>query len=431
MRLSRKFLGDAFTVVVLFLATTAFQTLIIDVSTPQAVAQGNPLMQSLWIAIYVVAAMRALQHRRLILQILRANMPLVLLVLLALFSVFWSGDPAVTLRRGVAVLATTVLGVDLAVRYSVREQLRLAGITLLLAVTLSILADTLFHGLVPTVDTAYSSAWNGIFAQKNDFARIVVLAAIVILTKTRRVPWNVITAVATLTIAYALIAASRSVTALVVLTSMWVLMLGFQVCRRRWRALIPIGVICALIISCLAPLLSHQNTLFGWLDRDSTLTGRTIIWAESLTSIAKQPILGYGYSAFWDASPEAMRIDKVVKWQVPHAHNAYIDLTLQLGLTGLVLFLVVYCVAVRRAAVYMSTEHGWEAMWPLFYLTFVLLYQITESSIFADNSIFWILYVSTICSVTELTSSDPGFSRVVHNSEIAPGSPFAIDQECA
>jgi exopolysaccharide production protein ExoQ len=431
MRLSRKFLGDAFTVVVLFLATTAFQTLIIDVSTPQAVAQGNPLMQSLWIAIYVVAAMRALQHRRLILQILRANMPLVLLVLLALFSVFWSGDPAVTLRRGVAVLATTVLGVDLAVRYSVREQLRLVGITLLWAVTLSILADTLFHGLVPTVDAAYSSAWNGIFAQKNAFARIVVLAAIVILTKTRRVPWNVITAVATLTIAYALIAASRSVTALVVLTAMWVLMLGFQVCRRRWRALIPIGFICALIISCLAPLLSHQYTLFGWLDRDSTLTGRTIIWAESLTSIAKQPILGYGYSAFWDASPEAMRIDKVVRFQVPHAHNAYIDLTLQLGLTGLVLFLVVYCVAVRRAAVYMSTEHGWEAMWPLFYLTFVLLYQITESSIFADNSIFWILYVSTICSVTELTSSDPGLSRVEHNSEIAPGSRFAIDQECA
>lgn len=161
MRLSPNFLGDAFTVGVLFLATTAFQSLIVDASTPQAVAKGSALMQSLWVAIYVMVAMRALQHRRLVLQIVRANTLLVLLVLFALFSALWSEDPNLTLRRGIAVLATTVFGVDLAVRYSVREQLRLTRITLLLAITLSIVVDTLFHGLIPTVDSAYSSAWNG------------------------------------------------------------------------------------------------------------------------------------------------------------------------------------------------------------------------------------------------------------------------------
>jgi len=356
-------------------------------------------MQSLWVAIYVMVAMRALQHRRLVLQIVRANTLLVLLVLFALFSALWSEDPNLTLRRGIAVLATTVFGVDLAVRYSVREQLRLTRITLLLAITLSIVVDTLFHGLIPTVDSAYSSAWNGIFGQKNDFARIVVLATLVILTKTRRAPWNVMTAIAALAISYALIAASQSQTGLVVLTAMWLLMLGFQVCRRRWTALIPIGVIGALIISCVVPLGWHLEALSGWLGRDPTLTGRTVIWEQSLTSIAQRPILGYGYSAFWDASPEAMRIDTLLRWYVPHAHNGYLDLTLQLGLTGLVLFLIVYCVAVRRAAIYLSTEHGGEAMWPLVCLTFVLLYQVTESTIFVGNTIFWILYTSVVCSL--------------------------------
>jgi hypothetical protein len=63
------------------------------------------------------------------------------------------------------------------------------------------------------------------------------------------------------------------------------------------------------------------------------------------------------------------------------------------------LFLIVYCVAVRRAAIYLSTEHGGEAMWPLVCLTFVLLYQVTESTIFVGNTIFWILYTSVVCSL--------------------------------
>ena len=98
-------------------------------------------------------------------------------------------------------------------------------------------------------------------------------------------------------------------------------------------------------------------------------------------------------------APEADRISTILHWKVPHAHNGFIDLTLQLGLVGLALFMVVYFIAVRRALVFAYSEPGKEAMWPLAYLAFIVLYQVTESTIFVGNTILWMVYVSTVCSV--------------------------------
>ncbi|WP_206670111.1 hypothetical protein, partial [Staphylococcus aureus] len=40
-----------------------------------------------------------------------------------------------------------------------------------------------------------------------------------------------------------------------------------------------------------------------------------------------------------------------------------------------------------------------EGLWTLMYLSFLVIYNISESTLLATNSIFWILYVSTIFSM--------------------------------
>ena len=40
-----------------------------------------------------------------------------------------------------------------------------------------------------------------------------------------------------------------------------------------------------------------------------------------------------------------------------------------------------------------------EGIWYLMYLTFLLIYNISESTLVATNSIFWILYVTAIFSL--------------------------------
>src|SRR5271166_6129524 len=130
MNISRKYLGDVFTILVLLLATGAFQSLVVDTSTATAINEGSPLLQIIWAFVYAVVLIRAIGNFRAIASAVRANKFLIALVLLALVSVFWSEDPSFTLRRSVALLATTLFGLDFAVRYSIRKQLQLVAIAL-------------------------------------------------------------------------------------------------------------------------------------------------------------------------------------------------------------------------------------------------------------------------------------------------------------
>lgn len=410
MRISLKFLGDAFTIVVLFLGTGAFISLLMDSSNPDAVTDGSLLTQFGWSLIYIAVLVRAAPLRREILRTVKANKSLLFLVLFAILSMIWSADAGLTIRRGFAVLATTLFGLDFAVRYSIREQVRMFGIALGLAVAISVVVELCFHGLVPTVDTAYPDAWNGAFVQKNDFARFVVLAGILVLMRTRKV----VVAIGVVAASVGLILLCHSKTALVVFAAMLLLLRVFRLRRRGPKPLIA-GVVGVLIVSALLSVVVDLDSMAGLLGRDATLTGRTNIWGLALESVAEKPLLGYGYSAFWNVAPEADRISNILHWKVPHAHNGFIDLTLQLGLVGLALFLLVYVIAVRRATALACSDPDEEAMWPLAYLAFVVLYQVTESTIFVGNTILWMVYVATVCSVGVAVPADSTLSE--HPSE--------------
>ena len=149
MNVSRRYLGDIFTIIVLVLATGALQSLIVDSSSSKAISEGNPFLQIVWAVIYVIVAIRAAQQSRAILEAVRSNRLLIGLVLLALFSTAWSADPGLTLRRSMALLATTLFGVDFAVRYSIRDQLRLLAIALGSVVLLSVIVQVFFPGRFP------------------------------------------------------------------------------------------------------------------------------------------------------------------------------------------------------------------------------------------------------------------------------------------
>jgi exopolysaccharide production protein ExoQ len=316
--------------------------------------------------------------------------------------VFWSGDPGLTLRRGMALLATTLFGLDFAVRYPIRKQLQLVTIALSAIVALSVVVQVFFAGLVPVVDKAYPNAWVGLFDQKNVFARVIVLAAIVVLASVRRTMSGILTAIFTFVAAVGLIIATQSITAVVALVGL-ILVLQFAPALRwtgRVRTLITFSA-AVMVAPAIFLLVHYWALILNLLGRNGTLTGRAQLWAISLSSMELKPVLGYGYSAFWMVSQEALRINAMLRWDVPHAHNAYIDLALELGLIGLALYVAAYIVALWRAVRYMRADSEPGAKWPLVYLCFILLYSFTESSVLVPGSIFWMLFVAAACSVAQ------------------------------
>ncbi len=402
MNISRRYLGDVFTVLVLALATGAFLSLVVDTSTTQAVNEGNPLLQIIWALVYAIVFIRAVGKYRAIAAAVRANKFLIALVLLALLSVFWSEDPSLTLRRGLALLATTLFGIDFAVRYPIRHQLRLLMIALGGIVALSVFFQVFFPGQIPVVDKAYPDAWVGLFDQKNVFARVVVLAAIAVFTYVRRSLRGVLAAVLAGLAAVALMILTQSMTAVVALVGM-ILVLQFAPAL-RWNGGVRTAITAfsaVLVVPAIYLLLRYRGPLTELLGRTGNLSGRAQIWAVCIASIALKPILGYGYSAFWMVSQEALRIDAMLHWNVPHAHNAYLELALELGLLGVVLYVAAFLVALWRAVVFMRTDSEPGAKWPLVYLCFVLLYSFTESSVLVPGSIFWMLFVAAACTVAQ------------------------------
>lgn len=76
--------------------------------------------------------------------------------------------------------------------------------------------------------------------------------------------------------------------------------------------------------------------LLGRGEQVTTLTGRTPLWAELNQDIAARPFQGYGFGSFW--TPDVIfRVKQNQGWQIPHAHSAYYETTLNLGLIGLVI----------------------------------------------------------------------------------------------
>ncbi len=148
-------------------------------------------------------------------------------------------------------------------------------------------------------------------------------------------------------------------------------------------------------------LVGNADLALAFLGRNATLTGRTELWHACLVSIMKRPLQGYGFDAFWlGMTGESALVDGSVHWLVPTAHNGALDLLLSLGAVGLGLFLFAYSVCLRKSFQFYVRHQSHLRAWPLAYLVFFLLYNITEVTEMEQNSIFMMLFAALAATVT-------------------------------
>ncbi len=402
MRVPLKLLDSLFSISVLFLSTGAFLPLVMDISSPARLTKGTLVIQIAWAGIYAITLVRAIPHYRDICAFAASNKLLILLLLMAVMSTMWSDDPGQTFRRSIALVGTMLFGVDFALRYPLERQLKLISIALGLAVFSSLLVQLVWPGSIPTVDPVAGDGWNGAFDQKNVFGRVIVLAmlsSIVYLSdRSALISKGLI-----VSSAFALILASRSRGALVVGTLLLLLLTVIRFLRSlshpRIAYLASFGLGALGIVASYLTWLNFDYVT-GVLGRDATLTGRIDLWRLAFASLLEHPWLGYGYSGFWNVTRDALRINGALNWTVPHAHNGLLDLSLELGVIGLGLYLAYYVLLLLRTFWFFRISSAQNGTWVIAYLAFALVYSLTESSTLAGNSIFGILYASVACSVS-------------------------------
>ncbi len=82
-----------------------------------------------------------------------------------------------------------------------------------------------------------------------------------------------------------------------------------------------------------------RDQILGLFGKSSDLTGRIDIW-DAVTHLAEQrPVFGWGWVSYWPTWVEPFK-DLYTRngLPVPHAHNAWLDVWLQLGVVGVVIF---------------------------------------------------------------------------------------------
>jgi exopolysaccharide production protein ExoQ len=122
----------------------------------------------------------------------------------------------------------------------------------------------------------------------------------------------------------------------------------------------------------------------------------------------------------------ARRIREAINWDsAPHAHNGYLDLTLGVGIIGLLAYLALLTVFAKRAYVYFASGSEDHRRWPLTFLAFTFFYQFTEGSMVSAGCL-WIIF----CGLMMSMNSEPELAIVENEAPLQAvrfGSPLSID----
>ncbi|EAW38326.1 O-antigen ligase [Lyngbya sp. PCC 8106] len=323
------------------------------------------------------------------------------LVILILLSFLWSDFPDLTQRRSIAFLETTVFSIYLASRYPLPDQLQL----ITRALGIALLLNLLFTLAVPGSGIEYgihAGAWRGLLIQKNLLARLMILGFIVFLVTTPKNKRQFYLKKIFLFLFVALVLLSTSKTALMLLILLFMLYSLYK--ALRWYSLraIPFFLSGILTIGCVITfVVSNAERLVSAAGRDLTLSGRTVIWSALFDKIQERPWLGFGYMGFWHGVyGESAYVGKVygTTYIPPHSHNGFIELVLGFGFVGALLFGLSFLSVVRKSFILIRITETSEGLWPLLYLSFLILYNQTEMTLIEHNSIFWVLYVALALS---------------------------------
>ena len=300
-----------------------------------------------------------------------------------------SQQPTRTISSATLLLAGVLLLYYIMSRYTLDQVLEL----LLVLGTVTVVASIVFALALPQYGLdrmgGHATAWKGIFSAKNYLGNMALFFLTVAVSYRGRTPLLRSVRISQMIFCLVAIAFSRAATAYV-LTAVYILLLAILKTMHGLKKK-DYFVVCflLLVVVCAAAsaIMLSPDSLFTLLGKDLTLTGRTEIWSAVLDSIAKRPLFGYGYQAFWlGLQGESYRVILAVSWVLAQAQNGFLDVMLEMGVVGLTIVLLVFGFAFRDGVVCLLRLRDDARLraveWYLTIVILTLIYNLDESFLF-------------------------------------------------
>ena len=343
-----------------------------------------------------------LLHYRQLAPVIYGNKVVVALIMFIFLTTAWSIYPDVTFRRSVNYFSAILTAFYIAGRFDIDEIMKILSWGIAIPAVCSFLfvaafpSDAIHRQATisePQV-TEIAGAWKGVFAHKNVLGHVMSVGVIVelyILTgTTNRVVWHALL----LCGCFALVILSRSSTA-ILLASFYLAGASLFFLLQRAREYFGVGLAILMVFGAMiwAIYWTDPNSVFAFLGSDATLTGRTQLWELVRHLISERPLLGWGYSAMWlPTDPVAIAVSRAVGWWVPQAHNAILEVTLELGFVGLVIVLIFIAVSLWRSVRCLMAGHHKLGMLSVVFFLGVIISGATESTFAQNQDIEWVVF---------------------------------------
>lgn len=335
-----------------------------------------------------------------------------------LISTIWAADFGESIYFNFKLIGTILIGISLGARYSTKEQLQISAWAFGIAIVLSI-----FYGLfLPAkglhIDGAWAGTWKGIYPHKNVMGRNMVFSTIIFFLQAKSCNQYKSLMWIGAFLSFTLVILSTSATSLVIVLTLLSLFPLYQALRWSYNWLIPVmsivvfssGVIILFFVSQL-------ETILIVLGKDITLSGRIPLWELIINKINERPWFGYGYGGFWTGwNGESADIWRTQTWEPNGAHNGLLDIWLAVGIVGVILSAIVFITVFFRSLNYLRWTKSADGLWSLWFLTLLVLTNITEST-FESRSIMWVFYSAVVISTHRKTINLYHFRDIQSQSE--------------
>ncbi len=349
---------------------------------------GDPVLFALNALVLCVTATLCLPKLRVLLSVLLHERALIAIYGYSILSILWSANPGNSFRTSVYLLAGLIQFVYIGIYFDADQQISLVAQAVTFLALLSIAGE---YFLAPVQDLA--PGWTGIFPSKNYLGNVMAIGLIALLLK--REEWDVRRYAQCILCATLLILSQSFTSILCVLAASAVT--AYLAIRQSARLLLITSACASLLLGALL-VPNLLSVLLGASGKDTTFTGRDVIWAFSLKHIALHPLLGYGYYAFW-ISEESSAL-QYLGWNPGQAHNGFLNLALDEGVLGVLLLLAVLFVGLKRSLQQIRTgDLEGTGRWLLIMLCYLMVHNISEADFYQRPA--WVVYLIAYAAASQ------------------------------
>jgi exopolysaccharide production protein ExoQ len=355
----------------------------------------------------------------------RSQIPLMLFVVYSICTLFWSTYFLASVYELSQFIFATLIGVYIAVRFKPEKVFKI----IVYYSVFSILASALllvFDPSLARIDNAFfQGAWRGIYWHRNHLGSLMAFFSAILLLElamNKHRLWLSISLFVCFILAAVMVFGSRSATGILIffiLNGMFILgylWVKFQhrLIKKHYKGL----AVCFGLALLLA--VANIEKIFALLGRNSTLTGRVPVWIDLLTRIwVQKPILGYGFGALWNQEAFRLSMTSFHKWgyMMYFSDNGFLDILLNTGLIGLLIFLVFFVITGIRSTSTFIRSKSLISFVPLILFSYVFWANISYSFLLEVDQFVWLLLIFSAVLPLRILDSKTVPNKSINNPQ--------------